>query len=398
MSNDWGNDNLGKLPKFDKDFGKVKRVKDYRQSSNWSFKPEIPRKPVADYGQFGDMYWEIKPLDPLTFDIKESEPREPPPLKLPTVPIYNDRPFLREREGESLSPIAFREEYEIYIKWDSGLFVTALSGFAHMARQQINQPIYDSSIVIISNTPISINNGSSSTVNLITLVGDLNPIYSLYNWVAERLGIVTAIDGVSVDGKLSKLRRRDDTPQLPSTTIDGGLNLFYGSGVNPVQICLAAVNLQFDYQTSNKSDLMPHSVTYTTDRLLLCADIQTIIRYRFIAILDNGGYSTGGNNKDPVELTVGYSGDFSLVLFKPSDSNWTEVDAADDYLKFNYYVTNAIDGNDLDFISIKPQEPPQSNTVQDVAMFGFSWIGGNIWISDIRDSNDNTFVNNPVDI
>ena len=80
------------------------------------------------------MYWEIKPLDPLVFEIKESEPREPPPLKLPTVPIYNDRPFLREREGESISPIAFREEYEIYIKWANGLVVTALSGFAHMLR------------------------------------------------------------------------------------------------------------------------------------------------------------------------------------------------------------------------------------------------------------------------
>ena len=143
---------------------------------------------------------------------------------------------------------------------------------------------------------------------------------------------------------------------------------------------------------------MPHSVTYTTDRLLLCADIQTIVRYRFIAILDNGGYFTGGNNRDPVQLTIGYNGAFSLVLFKPSDNNWTDVDAEDSYLKFSYYVTNAIDGNDLDFISIKPNETPQSNTVQDVSVFGFSWIGGNIWISNIRDSNNNTFVNNPVNI
>lgn len=260
-------------PKPDKK-GNIPPIQDLRESQITSFRIVKPRQVRPNYGEFGDDVWIYNFYDD---DLTIKEPEiDIPEIKEPTIrePYIND--FNPEVAGGDIFPYAIEDEYELVVKYGS-LKIYLLSGQAFAARNDINDPRFDLSIVIDSSQPISINGRQPVSIDTISLPNSAqNPIYSLYDWLLSKLSIVTDYSAENPDPILSALRLNGQFRRLPDTSFlfNGDLHsLFYSEGIQPDQICLSAVNRVLKYDRTRDPDEGNWSVTYAAALMPLCLDL-----------------------------------------------------------------------------------------------------------------------------
>lgn len=276
---------------FDAFSGKYKKPKeqqnipkfsDLDESNSTSFNYKIPPKPKPKLGNFGDEIWTYSPVDdsPTPYvpfiDLNPKDPRIPrirDRTPIPSIPHTDP-----VTSSTDLFPFTVFDEYEIVVKF--GLLVLRISsGQAYAARQGLNDPRYDFSLVIKSSNAISFGGNSASTINLISVSNSAqNPIYSLYNWLITKLNIATNNDATGSDPVLSSIDIVENVAQLPSTQFISNrftCGLFYAEGIQPNQICLNAINKIFKFEPSVNTN-PTWTVTYPGEILPLCLDINRL--------------------------------------------------------------------------------------------------------------------------
>jgi hypothetical protein len=275
----WGDKNrkpkksLPNIPAFEK----------LLESNTVSFR--LPKLKKQSLDNFGDEIWtdwelfddEIPEIEDYDLEIPDLDDdiQDLPNTLPPDIPI-------------NLLPQLVYEEYEITVKYRSDLgqlVLVILSGQAYGARNQINDPALDFAIVITSSQPIVITDGFPRDVNIIQLVNPTqDPIFSVYNWVLEKLSIATNNNGDGAEPIFSALNSRP-AARLPSTSFLYGstqYDLFYGSGVSPTQICLHATNYVLKYQfTENNGKFW--SVLVANPPLALCRSLDNLLAFILMA-------------------------------------------------------------------------------------------------------------------
>lgn len=274
---------------------KRKSIDELKESEVTSFRLIKPRKVNPNYGDFGDAVWvfdlipdDIKDLDdPYRFsDLSTTQPTEAKPFRetedIRDVPADKNSDQSRFVKSGDLIPYSVKDEYELIVKFKK-VILTISSGQAFAARNRINDPKYDKSIVIQSTEPITLStsvlvieqNTTPGTVNIIQLKnGNQDPIESLYNWMMTKNRIVTDGSGKNVDVELLTISRRDGGIRLPQTSFsydDKDYGLFYVSkGIQPYQICMHARNDVLKYVAGNPKDDRYWSVLNANKPKSLC--------------------------------------------------------------------------------------------------------------------------------
>lgn len=288
----------GRKNKIDKpsDPFDIPSFEDLKESEVTSFRLVKQRHQQANYGQFGDAVWVpdviidddlIRDLeDPYRFpDLSTDRIDEIKPFSesdnIKKIPLPNPVEDLATiGRSVDLLPHSAKDEYELIVKFRK-VILTILSGQAYAARNQLNDKKYDSSIVIVSDNPISMSGGASA-VNIIQLVnGVQDPIDSLYDWMMTKTKIVTDGTGKNTDVKLLSIRRQQAGKRLPETSFTYAgeqYGLFYvSSGIQPYQICMHARNDVVKFVAGNPKDDKYWSVLNANPPLALCiANIPTV--------------------------------------------------------------------------------------------------------------------------
>lgn len=263
-----------------KDQINIPSFEDLKESQITSFRLFKPRRPKPNYGEFGDAIWVYDFYDD---DLTIKEPEiDIPEIKEPSTDIRDTYISNYDPENASIDifPYAIEDEYEIVVKYKIGtgtLKIYISSGQAFAARNDINDRIFDLSLVVESSQPISLDNRQPALINTITLLNSAqNPIYSLYEWLLGKLSIVTDYSAENPDPVISNLRLNGGFIRLPPTEFTFNSivhNLFYGSGKEPEQICLFAINKVLKYDRSRDPEEGNWSVTYAANELPLCLDL-----------------------------------------------------------------------------------------------------------------------------
>ena len=269
------------------------------ESNSISFRLPAQKRIKPDYDRYGDEVWtdwelfeddEVAELD--LYDLEIPETRD-------TVQDIPNTIISAISAIPDIDPTTAYSEYEIVVKFKSAtgqLIVTISSGQAYAARNQLNESRFDFSLVIVSSQPISIG-GSTGTINLIQLTNSIqDPAFSLYEWVRSKIDIATNNDGDDVDPILTSLPQ-NTAVQLPSTdfTWQGQeYNLFYGTGIEPSQICLHCINNVVKFRPNSPSNASYFwTVLMTGDPLPLCRSLLPSI---FISIVPDTPTEIDPNN------------------------------------------------------------------------------------------------------
>jgi hypothetical protein len=254
----------------------IPSFEDLKESQVTSFRVAKPRRTRPDYGQFGDAVWVYDFYDD---DLTIKEPEiDVPEIREPSdkIPDTYIRSFDPENESTDIFPYSIEDEYELVVKFGS-LKLYISSGQAFAARNDINDPRFDLSLVIESSQPISFDNRSPTLINTISLLNSAqNPIYSLYEWLLSKLAIVTDYSAENPDPVLSALRLNGRVLRLPDTDFafnNQQYGLFYSDGKQPEQICLHAINKVLKFDRSRNPDEGNWLVTYAGEELALCLDL-----------------------------------------------------------------------------------------------------------------------------
>lgn len=312
---------------------------------------EKTKQESADYGEFGDDVWTgWKPYSNLelpeytTSDYTYTKPSSlevdddlEESTKIKTVRVNKTteyKSYIKSKDPE-LVPEAVYQEYEIIVKFKK-LILTILSGQAYACRNNINNALFDFSLVIRSSEPISINGGEIGTLYTIQSSGSKqDPMFAVYNWVLEKLKLVTDNTGKLPDPTLRRLTRKGVTP-LPATSLiwDGQeWNLFNGSGKEPTQICLHATNDVVKFRpTSPKNANFLWTVLSAGEPLSLCKSLDVPKVSLFINPLEidpttgsrfNGSIYADGVVSSDVSIKFEIAGDVpeSFYIISGSSTN-----------------------------------------------------------------------------
>jgi hypothetical protein len=311
--NNQGGSSRGEKPQRDKKaLPIVPQFESLPESLVTSFRLPKLRKSVEVFGDEIPTDWELfvddefPELDEDDLELPELDPnpQTPPNTFPPTTP-----PIL---------PYAVFDEYEIVVKYRSitGLLVlTISSGQAYASRNQVNDSRYDFSIVVDSSEPIQVSVMPTGSVNIIQSSNpNRDPILSLYLWLISKLSIATNNDGNGSEPILDAIDSSGLTniTPLPSTNFIWNSNtysLFYGTGIEPIQICLHAVNKVLKFTPSHPNPTYFWSVTSTGDPLPLCRSLLPTV---FISIAS--GFPT---TIDPNNNTTGQFFRFVISVDAP---------------------------------------------------------------------------------
>ncbi len=170
-----------------------------------------------------------------------------------TIPVKSDIEYTYNtiEKSQTIVPESAYKEYEIIVKYKK-LILTILSGQAYACRNDLNNPLLDFAIVIISSEPIQIGQNPPGTLNVFQMLGSTqDPMFAVYNWILDKIGIVTDNSGRQEDPILRRLARRGiPLPSISFTYNNKQYDLFNGSGKSPSQICLHATNNVLKFEPS----------------------------------------------------------------------------------------------------------------------------------------------------
>ena len=274
---------------------KSKSIDELKESDVTSFRLVKQRKALPHYGDFGDAVWvydlipdDIKDLEaPQRFrDLSTTQPTEARPFReiedIRDVPTDKNSDLSRPIKSQDLIPYSVSDEYELIVKFKKVILMIS-SGQAFAARNRINDPRYDRSIVIQSTQPIILNtsifiieqNTTPRTVNIIQLRnGFQDPVFSLYNWMLTKIKIITDGTGKNPDNELLALSRQNGITELPRTIFsynDKDYGLFYApEGIQPYQVCMHARDDVLKFVAGNPKDDRYWSVLNSNMPLSLC--------------------------------------------------------------------------------------------------------------------------------
>ncbi len=309
---------------------------------------EKTKQEGADYGDLGDDIWtswkpeydlelpEYKESDyswkkKSSFEVDDNLERSTSTknIRIKKTTEYNS--YVKSKEPD-LTPETTYKEYEIVVKFKK-LVLTILSGQAYSCRNNLNNALFDFALVIRSSEPISINGGSNATLHTIESVGSKqDPMFVVYNWVLDKLKLVTDNTGKMPDFTLQRLPRRGVTP-LPATSfVWNGFewNLFNGSGLEPTQICLHATNDIVKFRpTSPKNASFLWTVLSAGEPLSLCKSLLPTVS---ISMAPGGSSSL-----DPID---GMSFVFRISIdSKQTSDTWIKFEINGD-VPTNFYIVH----------------------------------------------------------
>lgn len=366
--NNQGGSGRGDKPKQDKKpLPNIPAFDKLPESNEVSFRIVKPRKSQPDYGQFGDEFytnWQL--LDESEFEQKgygDFDNGELPeltdgelefdldrnPRNIP-LPIINTE-FASETKSKDLLPKESYKEYEIIVKFKK-LILTILSGQAYAARNELNNPLLDFAIVIVSSEAIAIAPNPSGTLNIIQRLGSAqDPMFAVYNWVLEKLELTTDNTGkVSPDPTLLKIARRGVLP-LPPTSFNWNgdeWNLFNGTGKEPTQICLHATNDVVKFEPSTpKSASWLWTVLNCGEPLALCKSLDEALRFIGVGITPDLYYLIVHYDRPdkffypddvPADLSVFKA---ALIIYNPTMTSIEDVVAGGNWTVT--YLDNTVD-------------------------------------------------------
>jgi hypothetical protein len=340
----------------------IRPLKSLKESDSVSPKIVAQKKPLAQYGQFGDdVLFIVDPVTDLVLpEIKINDYEYELRPNVVPIRILDDRlESFRDNKGENLLPRKVLSRYEIFIRFGRGApILIIMPGQAYMARTGINNERFDRSLVVISDLPIifdanlltGLGTVAASTTNVIRLNSNTNSEYqivdSLYRWINELTGLITDITGQSPNPILVGLNS-NNAPQLPAInfTYDSELyGLFGAFGRQVDQICLAAVDtvLEFDRKDSTLStSIEPYSVLLAGARIAVCSPrlVESPKKqYRVIAVFFTttangfryGGYNEEGDSQNlisPRSLTQFNTpqNDPGFNIISPGSRYWSDI-------------------------------------------------------------------------